>query len=73
MQFYASGFLFLERLFGGLLYKVHLRVLVIQDTPIETVDEHTFLGVNKTLNEIHMLNTSLAEFPKLAFKVSTLC
>lgn len=59
------------RLYGSLLYKLLLRTLYIEDTPIETIDEFTFLGVNDTLNEMHILNTSLLEFPKAAFKVST--
>ncbi|KAF2895606.1 hypothetical protein ILUMI_10569, partial [Ignelater luminosus] len=56
------------RLFGSLLYKLHVRLLYIEDTPIETIDEHTFLGVNNTLNELYILNSSLNEFPKLAFR-----
>lgn len=57
------------RLFGSLLYKLQLRILVIQDTPLETIEEHTFLGVNNTLNEMYIVNTSLVEFPKLSFQV----
>ncbi|XP_044746672.1 chaoptin [Coccinella septempunctata] len=58
-----------RRLFGSLLYKLQLRVLEIKDTPIETIEEHTFLGVNGSLKELHLINTSLVEFPKLAFKI----
>ncbi|CAG9858326.1 unnamed protein product [Phyllotreta striolata] len=57
------------RLFGSLLYKLNLRVLLIEDTPIETIDEHTFLGVNNTLSELYLRNTSLKEFPTSAFKI----
>lgn len=46
-----------------------MRILLVEDTPIETIDEHTFLGVNHTLNELHLLNSSLKEFPAAAFKV----
>ncbi|XP_045461578.1 protein artichoke [Harmonia axyridis] len=59
----------IRRLFGSLLYKLQLRVLEIRDTPIETIEEHTLLGVNGTLKELHLINTSLAEFPKLAFRI----
>ncbi|XP_063905507.1 protein artichoke isoform X1 [Zophobas morio] len=59
----------IARLFGSLLYKLNLRTLLIQDTPIEIIEEHTFLGVNETLNELHLINSSLQEFPTLAFKI----
>lgn len=62
----------LARLFGSLFYKLHVRLLYIEDTPIETIDQYTFLGVNKTLNELHIINSNLVEFPKLAFRVSFL-
>lgn len=57
------------RLYGSLLYKLNLRILHIEDTPVEAIEEHTFLGVNNTLNEIYLKNTSLIEFPSAAFKV----
>ncbi|GJQ76084.1 hypothetical protein Trydic_g1836 [Trypoxylus dichotomus] len=59
----------ISRLYGSLLYKLILRTLYIKNTPIETIDEFTFLGVNDTLNELYILNTSLIEFPKAAFKI----
>ncbi|CAH1183023.1 unnamed protein product [Ceutorhynchus assimilis] len=57
------------RLYGSLLYKLKLRVLRIEQTPLETIDEFTFLGVNQTLNELHIINSSLKEFPSGAFKI----
>lgn len=51
------------------MYKLKLRILTIQKTPLETVDEFSFLGVNNTLNELHIINSSLLEFPTAAFKV----
>ncbi|CAG9813618.1 unnamed protein product [Phaedon cochleariae] len=57
------------RLYGSLLYKLKVKILDIEDTPIEKIEDHTFLGVNATLNELHLRNTSLKEFPKLAFKI----
>ncbi|XP_022909438.2 protein artichoke [Onthophagus taurus] len=59
----------IARLFGSLLYKLQLRTLYIEDTPIETMDQHAFLGVNNTLNELHILNSNLIDFPKDAFKI----
>lgn len=58
------------RLYGSLLYKLNLKVLHIEDTPVEFIEEHTFLGVNETLSEIHLINSKLKEFPTPAFKVS---
>ncbi|XP_030759456.1 protein artichoke [Sitophilus oryzae] len=57
------------RLFGSLLYKLKLRILRIEDTPLEAVEDFTFLGVNNSLNELHIVNSSLAEFPTEAFKI----
>ena len=63
-------YLVAARLFGSLLYRLQLRILHIEDTPIEKIEEHTFLGVNNTLNELYVLNSVLDEFPASAFKVS---
>ncbi|KAJ8943742.1 hypothetical protein NQ314_009660 [Rhamnusium bicolor] len=57
------------RLYGSVFYKLNLRVLRIEETPVEIIEEHTFLGVNNTLNEFHLINSSLKEFPTLAFKI----
>ncbi|CAH0550427.1 unnamed protein product [Brassicogethes aeneus] len=57
------------RFYGSLLYKLHVRMLKIEDTPIEKIEEHTFLGINNTLNELHLINTELLEFPTAAFKI----
>ncbi|XP_060534843.1 toll-like receptor Tollo isoform X1 [Cylas formicarius] len=59
----------MARLFGGLLHKLKLRTLLIENTPIETIDRYSFLGVNDTLNELHLVNSSLTEFPSMAFKI----
>ncbi|ERL88739.1 hypothetical protein D910_06121 [Dendroctonus ponderosae] len=59
----------IARLFGSLLYKLKLRVLRIEETPLEIIDEFSFLGVNNTLNELHIVNSSLLELPLAAFKV----
>ncbi|XP_048523505.1 protein artichoke [Dendroctonus ponderosae] len=59
----------IARLFGSLLYKLKLRVLRIEETPLEIIDEFSFLGVNNTLNELHIVNSSLLELPLAAFKI----
>lgn len=68
---YKLNDLFLARFYGSLLYKLQIRKLNIEDTPIERIEEHSFLGVNNTLNELQITNSSLIEFPKLAFQVNT--
>lgn len=59
----------LEHLYGNMFYKVEARILKIHETPLKTINEHTFYGINDTLQELHIINTELSEFPKLAFKV----
>lgn len=59
-----------ERLYGTLFFKVKARTLYIDETPIKSIDEHTFHGINRTLQELHIVNSQLLEFPGLAFKVS---
>lgn len=56
-------------MYGSLLYKLKLRILRIEDTPIQTIDQYSFLGVNDTLQELYLTNTSIHTFPKEAFQV----
>lgn len=50
-------FIFNEgRLYGKLFYKIKCRVLIIQDTPIREISEHTFYGINETLQELHVVS-----------------
>ncbi|XP_069692523.1 chaoptin-like isoform X1 [Periplaneta americana] len=58
-----------RRLYGSLLYPLHARVLEIRDTPLQRVEEHSLLGVNRTLQELHLLRTELQEFPARALHV----
>jgi hypothetical protein len=59
------------RLYGTLLYPLQVRVLRVEDTPLQHIEEHSFLGVNRTLQEIHIVRSELQEFPTLAFQVRT--
>lgn len=43
-----------------------MRVLKIEDTPLEYIDEGSFFGINETLTELYLTNTFLKEFPKEA-------
>lgn len=59
----------LAYLFGTLFYKLKIRKLTIEDTPLEKIDDLLFRGVNRTLNELNIFNSKIKVFPKTAFKV----
>ncbi|XP_049882964.1 chaoptin [Pectinophora gossypiella] len=59
----------ISHLYGPLLHRSEVRVLRIEDTPIKTIDQYAFAGVNRTLQELYMINTLIDEFPKEAFKI----
>ena len=42
---------------------------MIEDTPLKKIEAQTFLGVNKTLEELHLIHTELEKFPNEAFEV----
>ncbi|CAH1642885.1 unnamed protein product [Spodoptera littoralis] len=56
-------------LFGPLFHRSTIRVIEIIDTPIRTIDQYAFAGVNRTLQELYMTNTNIEEFPKDAFMI----
>ena len=56
-------------LYGTLLHHSTARVLKIHDIPIKSINEYTFWGINTTLEELRIINTSLTSFPREAFKV----
>lgn len=53
-----------------MLHKLKIRILQVEDTPIHEIGPYFFLGVNKTLQELHIINTKLQKYPEDAFKVS---
>lgn len=57
------------RLYGALLHPLKVRVLVIEDTPLTSIDPGTFFGVNRTLQELHVVRTKLQAFPSQALQV----
>ncbi|XP_045457694.1 chaoptin [Melitaea cinxia] len=59
----------ISHLFGPLLHRSTVRTLHIIDTPIKSIDEYAFAGVNRTLQEIYMVNTKISQFPKEAVKI----
>jgi Leucine-rich repeat (LRR) protein len=56
-------------LYGTLLHQSTARVLKISDVPIKLINEYTFWGINSTLEELRIINSSLTAFPREAFKV----
>ncbi|XP_066596198.1 protein artichoke [Prorops nasuta] len=59
----------IERFYGPALYPLDVRVLKFIDTPLRLIEEHSFLGVNRTLQELHVENSNLEKFPKEALQV----
>ncbi|XP_045529109.1 chaoptin isoform X1 [Pieris brassicae] len=59
----------ISNLFGPLLHRSTVRVLHIIDTPIKTIDQYAFAGVNRTLQQLYIKNTNIEEFPKEAFQI----
>lgn len=41
----------------------------MHDIPIKLINEYTFWGINSTLEELRIINSSLTAFPREAFKV----
>lgn len=56
-------------LYGTLLHQSNARVLKIFDVPIKIINEYTFWGINSTLEELRIINSTLIAFPREAFKV----
>lgn len=56
-------------LYGTLLHQSNARVLKIFNIPIKMINEYTFWGINSTLEELRIVNSSLINFPREAFKV----
>lgn len=57
------------RLYGTMLYPLRVRVLRIEDTPLKIIEPYTFFGINRTLQELHLIRSNLQTFPTVAFQV----
>lgn len=44
-------------------------MLKFVDTPLRVIEEHSFLGVNRTLQELYVINSNLEKFPREALQV----
>lgn len=61
--------MFEGRFYGPALYPLDVRVLKFVDTPLKLIEEHSFLGVNRTLQELHVINSMLEKFPRQALQI----
>ncbi|OXU29844.1 hypothetical protein TSAR_010372 [Trichomalopsis sarcophagae] len=59
----------IARFYGPALYPLNVRILKFIDTPLKFIEEHSFLGVNRTLQELHVVGGSLEKFPKEAVQI----
>ncbi|XP_011503472.1 PREDICTED: chaoptin [Ceratosolen solmsi marchali] len=57
------------RFYGPALYPLNVRILKFVDTPLKFIEEHSFLGVNRTLQELHLINSVLEKFPREATQI----
>lgn len=60
---------FKGRFYGPALYPLDVRVLRFVDTPLRLIEEHSFLGVNRTLQELYVINSTLEKFPRQALQI----
>lgn len=56
-------------LYGTILHRSNARVLKIENAPIKSINSFIFHGINITLEELYLRNTSLTEFPRDAAKI----
>uniref|UniRef100_A0A182NUG8 LRRCT domain-containing protein n=1 Tax=Anopheles dirus TaxID=7168 RepID=A0A182NUG8_9DIPT len=59
----------IKNLFGTLLHKLSVKHLHMTDTPLVSVADHAFYGINDTLQELHLVRTELPHFPIEALKI----
>lgn len=52
-----------------MLYQLKVRRLHVVNTPIKAIEQYTFLGINRTLQELHVINSELQHYPAQAFEV----
>jgi len=62
-------FSLLVRLYGPLFAHIKARFLIIEETPLATIEDYVFYGVNNTLEQLHLLRTNLSHVGPLGFGV----
>ncbi|XP_055613623.1 insulin-like growth factor-binding protein complex acid labile subunit, partial [Uranotaenia lowii] len=59
----------IRNLFGTLLHKLSVKRLYVAETPLASISDHVFYGINDTLQELHLEGSELTSFPSGAFKI----
>ncbi|KAH8236255.1 hypothetical protein KR038_006649 [Drosophila bunnanda] len=59
----------IARLYGPLFANVKARLLIIEETPVTTIEDYVFYGVNNTLEQLHLLRTNLSHVGQLGFGI----
>ncbi|XP_058122260.1 toll-like receptor 7 [Anopheles ziemanni] len=59
----------IKNLFGTLLHKLPVKHLHVTDTPLASIADHAFYGINDTLLELHLVRNELTQFPIEALKI----
>lgn len=62
-------FLFLVKFYGPALYPLNVRILKFINTPLKLIEDHSFLGVNRTLQELHIIGSFIEKFPINALNI----
>ncbi|XP_023162502.2 chaoptin [Drosophila hydei] len=57
------------RLFGPLFAHIKARVLTIEETPLATIEDYVFYGMNNTLEKVNLLRTNLSQVGQLGFGI----
>ncbi|XP_034477400.1 toll-like receptor 3 [Drosophila innubila] len=57
------------RLFGPLFAHIKARVLIIEETPLATIEDYVFYGMNNTLEHLHLIHTNLSQVGPLGFGI----
>ncbi|XP_061510197.1 toll-like receptor 6 [Anopheles gambiae] len=59
----------IKNLFGTLLHRLQVKHLHLTDTPLASIADHAFYGINDTLQELHLVHTEMTQFPTEALKI----
>lgn len=62
----------IKNLFGTILHKLSVKRLYLLDTPVASISDHVFYGINDTLLELHLTRSELTAFPADALKILSL-
>ncbi|EDW72313.2 uncharacterized protein Dwil_GK20783 [Drosophila willistoni] len=57
------------RLYGPVFAHTKARLLIIEDTPLATIEDYVFYGVNNTLEQLHLRHTNLSQVGQLGFGI----